>query len=243
MKKFHIISCHVLWRELCYYSSISKNSFTYHFLQQGLHNTPDILRTELQQAIDKITGDYTAILLGYGLCSNGLVDIVARDIPLVVMRGHDCITFLLGSKERYQNYFNQNPGTYWYSPGWIDTSLMPGQERYNKYIAEYIEKYGPDNAAYLMEVEQNWIKNYSRATYVDLDFYDTTQYKAFTRDCAAWLGWNYDELTGESSLIQNFVDGNWDSKDFLIVQPGEKIAASFDESIVKSQDEKFVQRD
>ena len=49
---FHVISCHVLWRELCYYASLSRNIFTFSYLRQGLHNTPDILRKELQEAID-----------------------------------------------------------------------------------------------------------------------------------------------------------------------------------------------
>ena len=92
-KKYYVLSCHVLWRELCYYASISRNVFNFNFLQQGLHDTPEILRQQLQEAIDAVHGDYSAILIGYGLCSNGLAGIVARDTKLVIMRGHDCITF------------------------------------------------------------------------------------------------------------------------------------------------------
>ena len=114
-----IISCHVLWREFCYYASKSENVFTFDFLRQGLHDTPDTLRQQVQQTIDNAPDECDAILLGYGLCSNGIVGITARDKKLVVMRGHDCITFLLGSRQRYQQYFDKHPGTYWYSPGWI----------------------------------------------------------------------------------------------------------------------------
>ena len=94
-------------------------------MKQGLHNTPDALRKELQKAIDEVEGGYSAILIGYGLCSNGLEGIVARNTKLVIMRGHDCITFLLGSKEHYKKYFERHPGTYWYSPGWLDSGSMP----------------------------------------------------------------------------------------------------------------------
>ncbi|HEX9972932.1 MAG TPA: DUF1638 domain-containing protein, partial [bacterium] len=87
MKKFFVISCHVLWREICYFASTSRNTFNFYFLKQGLHDTPDILRQQVQDAIDAVDGEYDAILIGYGLCSNGLVDIHARNKKLVIMRG------------------------------------------------------------------------------------------------------------------------------------------------------------
>lgn len=232
MQHFVFIGCHVLWREICYFASISKNSFNFHFLKQGLHNTPEILRQQVQNAIDSVDGDYDAILIGYGLCSNGLVDIKAKDKKLVIMRGHDCITFLLGSKKRYQGYFDQNPGTYWYSPGWIDTTLMPSKERLDTIYQEYKEKYGEENAGYLMQIEQQWIHDYSNAAYVDLGFYDTENYKEYTKKCAAELSWSYDELLGESRLIIDFLEGNWNAEEFLIVQPGEQVIASHDERII-----------
>lgn len=235
MAKFHVISCHVLWRELCYYAALSKNIFTFHYLKQGLHNTPDILRQELQQAIDQVASDYDAILLGYGLCSNGLVGIQARHTKLVIMRGHDCITFFLGSRQYYQDYFNQYPGTYWYTPGWIDTCDMPGPERYQKALQAYREKYGADNAEYLMEMEQDWIKKYSKATYIDLNLNQNDHYRQFTQACAKWLGWQYEELVGNPQLVRDFIDGNWNSDDYLVVAPGEMIAAAHNEKIILTQ--------
>ncbi len=233
MPQYNIISCHVMWRELCYFASISKNIFKFTFLKQGLHDTPDLLREKLQLAIDNVEGDYEAILIGYGLCCNGIVGITARDTRLVVVRGHDCITFFLGSKERYKKYFDAHPGTYWYSPGWIDTNSQPGKERYEKTLQAYIERFGKDNAEYLMDMEQGWLKQYSNAAYVDMGFGDTSGYKEYTQKCAEWLEWNYDELSGDNRLIVDLLEGNWNSEDFLIVEPGEAIAASYDESIVK----------
>jgi len=232
VQKFYVISCHVLWRELCHFASISKNIFNFHFLKQGLHDTPDILRQQVQGAIDKLDGDYSAILIGYGLCSNGLVGIQARGTQLVIMRGHDCITFLLGSKNRYLEYFDRNPGTYWYSPGWIDTTLMPSKERLDQIFQQYKEKYGEENAEYLMQIEQRWIHDYSKAAYVDLGFYNTQSYKEYTKRCANELSWKYDELIGDPNLIMNFLEGNWNSEDFLILQPGEKVVASHDDRII-----------
>ena len=105
MDRFYIISCDVLSKELRHFVNRSQNRFEFQFLEQGLHNTPDNLRKSLQKAIDEVEGDYSAILIGYGLCSNGLVGITARNTKLAIIRGHDCITFLLGSKKHYQQYF------------------------------------------------------------------------------------------------------------------------------------------
>ncbi|MBI4560088.1 MAG: DUF1638 domain-containing protein [Candidatus Hydrogenedentes bacterium] len=236
MSKYHVISCHVLWRELCYFASQSKNVFNFDFLKQGLHNTPEILRQELQLAVDRVPdNEYDAILVGYGLCSRGIEGIVARKHRLVVMRGHDCITFLLGSKERYQEYFEQHPGTYWYSPGWIDCSLMPGKERYEHCLRHYTETYGDENAQYLMEAEQGWFQKYSNAAYTDLGCGETEHYREYTRRCADWLGWNCDVLQGDPRLMVDFLEGHWNEENFLMVEPGETIVASHDGRIIEAR--------
>jgi len=199
-----------------------------------LHNTPDQLRKELQQAIDEVDGKYPYILIGYGLCSNGIVGIKAQKSTLVIMRGHDCITFFLGSKEHYREYFDKHPGTYWYTPGWIDTGTQPGKDRYEKILQEYIDKYGEENAEFLMEMEQNWFKEYNNAAYIDQCFLDSTKYKEYTKECAEWLGWNYDEIKGSTLLIEDFLNGNWDDERFLVVKPGEIVDASNDNNIIKA---------
>ncbi|MBP8131981.1 MAG: DUF1638 domain-containing protein [Candidatus Hydrogenedentes bacterium] len=231
-QRLYVVSCHVLWRELCHFAALSRNVFEFRFLEQGLHNTPDVLRTSLQAAIDETPGRCEAVLVGYGLCSNGIVGVVARDKPLVIMRGHDCITFLLGSKERYREYFDAHPGTYWYSPGWIDTTTQPGRERYERLYREYAEMYGEENAEYLMQTEQGWFKTYNNAAYVDLGFGDSERYQAYTRACAEWLHWNCDILRGDARLVVDFLDGNWDEEHCLVVPPGHRVAPSHDERII-----------
>ena len=235
MNRYKIIACHVLWRELGYYAALSPNIFDIEYLPQGLHCTPEKLRIELQKAIDRIEPDqYQAILLGYGLCSNGIAGICCRHTNLVVMRGHDCITFLLGSKERYTEYFDKNPGTYWYSPGWIDDSLQPGEERYKETFHQYLETYGEENAEYLMKMEQDWFNKYSNAAYVELPIGDTSRYKKYTRECADWLKWKYDDLAGNPGLLNRFLNGPWNSADFLVVEPGKQIVASNDDLIIST---------
>ena len=107
MKRFQFIVCKVMQREAYFCAAKSKNIVDVVLMDQGLHNEPDKLRAEVQKALDKTTDiqgrPYDASLLGYGLCSNGIVGLSAK-IPIVVPRGHDCVTLLLGSKEKYREY-------------------------------------------------------------------------------------------------------------------------------------------
>lgn len=213
-------------REAYFCAARSSNVVDVVLMEQGLHDEPQRLRSEVLKALDNICDiqgrPYDASLLGYGLCSNGVAGLSAR-IPIVVPRGHDCITLLLGSKEKYQEYFDSHRGVYWYSPGWIESGKQPSQERYEHLLKQYKEKYGDDNAHYLMEIEQGWIAQYNWATYIDWGLTDSDEYRDYTRRCAEFLKWNYDELKGSSDLMQKLVDGQWDEGEFLVVQPGRTI--------------------
>jgi len=238
-RRFQLIACKVLQREAYFCAARTKNVVDVVLMPQGLHNEPDRLRSEVHKALERtqdIQGrPYDATLLGYGLCSNGVVGL-SSSIPIVIPRAHDCITVLLGSKERYQEYFDSHRGVYWYSPGWIESGQQPGRDRYEKLLDEYRQKYGDDNAQYLLEVEQTWMKEYQWATYVDWGLSESQGYKAFTRDCAEFLGWNTEELAGDPGLMQRFVDGRWNEEEFLIVPPGQRIAEDVtNRGIIKAQ--------
>jgi len=224
--RLQFIICKVIQREAYYCAARSRNIVDVTLMPQGLHNEPEKLRKEVQKALDT-TNDiqgrpYDALLLGYGLCSNGIVGLGSQ-IPIVVPRGHDCVTLLLGSKDRYKEYFDSHRGVYWFSPGWIETDNQPGKERFERTLKEYIAKYGPDNAEYLMETEKNWMKEYNWAAYVDWGFANSLKEMEFTKQAAEYLGWKYEAVKGDSGLMQRLVDGQWDEKEFLIVKPGQKI--------------------
>jgi hypothetical protein len=115
-------------------------------LESGLHLHSDRLRGALQAMIDDITADTETIILGYGLCSMGVIGLKATHSTLVIPRQDDCIAIFLGSRRVYKEALNQEPGTYFLSKGWIDAEitivdeLKRMEERYGKKRAERVMK-------------------------------------------------------------------------------------------------------
>ncbi len=248
--RYACIFCEVLFRECCLAAAESDAVIDFIQLPKGLHDTPDELRRRVQSEIDKLeggpehittlnneavpAGKYDAILLGYALCSNGIVGLSTAKTPLIVPRAHDCISLLLGSKETYREYFDTHHGAYWYSAGWIERGMTAANESKEDKLARYIEKYGEDNAEYLLEMEESWVKEYQWGTYINWELSTVARDRQFTRDCASYFGWNYDEIPADRRLLYDFFNGQWDNDRFLIVRPGEHIEPSNDPTIIKA---------
>lgn len=240
-----IIACRVLFRELSLLAAQSENTVDVVFLDQRFHDQPEALRAALQEEIDKTERDemppahspyarnreYDAILLGYALCSNSIVGLRSKKHRLVVPKAHDCISLFLGSRKRYREYFDKHPGTYWYTRGWMENVLMPGEQRYRETYQHYCNQYGEDNAEYLMEMEQDWLSKYNQCTFVEWPELDSTEQEEETKNSARYLGWAFDKQDGSSQLLRDFVDGTWDDR-FLVVEPGRTISPTFDEGVI-----------
>ncbi len=247
--KLKVIACDVLNREISAIAATSPHYIDVRYLPQGLHNTPDLLRAEVIKAIaeteeagfpynhsGKETG-YDAIILMYGLCSNGLAGVASLRTPLVLPRAHDCITLLLGSKDTYRTLFDGNPGTYWYSPGWLERGWEPSEEKYNVMLEDYTERYGEDNAEYLMEMEQNWIKEYKQALYIAWPEFEGVEWgREETMKAASFLKWAYKELPGDSSLMRRILTGVFRDEEVLVLQAGERIVPSYAADVVRKEE-------
>ena len=234
--KYAIIACSVLQREISYLAATSDNVVTPIYLPQGLHNTPSLLKDTLAHEIEKISESdrkYDAILLGYGLCSNGVVGITAPSIPVVIPRTDDCVALLLGSQKRYLDYFNSHSGIYWYSPGWIESDAMPSEEMYNELYKTYAEQYGEDNADYLMEETNGWHTRYTYATYITSSIVDNKKYIDFTKNSADYLKWHFDSVDGDLSMLEKLISGDWNDEDFLVCPSDSTVEQSFDEGKIK----------
>lgn len=243
-----VIACEIAARELYYTAARSPHIIDLELLTQGHHDTPATGREDIQRHIDAVpAGKYDAILLGYGLCSNILVGLTTAHTKLVIPRAHDCITFFLGSKERYQQCFSERPGTYYYTSGWLECAKRRGEKgmvwggaslpasanlSLKASYEGWVKKYGEDQAKYLFEEMSRWTNAYSHGTLIDFDFLDQLNFCDEVKRICAEKGWQYDELPGDLKLLQQMVDGGWADSDFLVVWPGKKVVATFDEKVI-----------
>jgi hypothetical protein len=245
--RLYVIGCDILARPLYLCAARSPHVVDLALLARGLHADPPDLRTRLQAAIDAVPPGYDAVVLGYGLCGGATAGIEARDVPVVVARAHDCITLFLGTRERYDAETAGSGPTYWYVAdqlerpyGAIAGSAGAGigaggdtEESMDALRAEYVEKYGEDNADYLMEVMGAWRAHYRRGAFVAMGLGDEAAAEAVARDQASRRGWAFERLEGSLLLLRRLLDGDW-NEDVLVLRPRERLAMSYDDGVVKA---------
>lgn len=238
---FIILSCEALARSIYAAAATSPHSITVKLFKQGLHNTPRNLNEMLQKQIDELQeSQYDAILLAFGLCGMATHGIRTMRLPLVIPRAHDCITLYLGSRKRYQEEFNSHPGTYWYSLDYLERndsdSLVAlgatSQVALDTAYEEYLQKYGKENADYLMEVMGSWKSQYTRAAYIHMDHRQDDIYEQRAREDASRHGWNFEHIQGDRSLLDQLVHGEWPEQDFLVLPPKSAIVQSLDPDLI-----------
>lgn len=225
---FALIACDVFTEEMDALYPVNKPWRLSVLLEMGLHDDPDRLRDSVQAAIASAEADpaIEAIALAYGRCGNGLVGLRAGRCPLVLPQAHDCISILLGGPERHASVLRENPGTYFYSPGWVCGRRVPGPDR-ERYLRElYGRRYGDDEEMLeeLIDADREAYAHHNCAAYVSIiDRPDTERY---CKGCAAHLDWEYRKLEGDPSFLRALFSGAWDGPRFLRVPPGYEIAAN-----------------
>jgi len=238
--RLKLICCEVFLREACLCIANSPHTVDPEFTPKGAHDTSSYLRELLQRKINETEeqGIYDAILLGYGLCGNGIVGLKSSKIPLVIPRAHDCCTIFLGSRQKFIEYFKDDLSAEWSSVGYMergdnytrltDTTKMLGLDMEYE---ELVKKYGEDNAEYLWETLHP-IKDSMDLIYIDVPETSNPACLEKIKKEAEKQGKSVRVLPGDIRMIQSLVWGNWDEKDFLIVPPGHTVKGVYDQELV-----------
>lgn len=212
-----VLACRVFenWLEHLTPKELTKD-ITY--FDYALHEVPKKLHKTLQETINNIE-EPSLIVLGYGLCGNGLNEIQAGKHTLLIPRTDDCIAIILGSYQAYRREFDNEPATYYLSKGWLEGGSTPLQEHKG-----LIEKYGEEKANWLMDYQYH---NYKRLALIAQNTQDLETYRPAAQEvaryCARW-GLRYEELIGSDSMLLRLVEiaTNLDQADddFIVVPPG-----------------------
>lgn len=243
--KIRCLSCKALARIVYRFAATSPHIVDVELFEIGLHNEPETLNKTLQDRLNAVEAEkYDVIVMGYGLCGKALEGIFApAGLPVIIPRAHDCITLFLGSRNRYQAEFEENTGTYWYSADYIERnsdsnqSMSLGVDTLGSAGSNYdemVEKYGRENADYLIEVMGGWQQHYNRAAYLAYDFYQSDTAENQAKNDARENEWRFDQVAVNLILIKQLLYGEWEQGDFLRLEPGQKLVMSNDMGVIRA---------
>lgn len=212
-----ILACPVL-RELIE-ARIAGSGTPSRYLDYGLHVLPKRMAPSLQEELHRLA-EPSLVLVGYGLCGNGLEGLRAGRHTLVIPRVDDCIAILLGSREAYLEAQRRHPGTYYLTRGWLEVGAHPlGEYR------EMVEKFGRESADHVLDM---LFGNYTRlcllaSTSADLDACRDEAHRV-AEFCASRWNMSYEERIGSDALLRALLDAPRRmaalGEDFVVVPPG-----------------------
>ncbi|BBB93397.1 MAG TPA: DUF1638 domain-containing protein [Methylomusa anaerophila] len=203
-----IIACEVMREELL--SIQPDGQVEYEFISMGLHLHPKKLHRELQNILDRSLG-YSKIILTFGLCGGAAKNLKASATPLIIPKVHDCIPVLLGSREKYEHFSNEERGTFYLSCGWMITekNILSEHQR-------ILAKYGEKKA---FSILSRMYDSYRRVLFIHTGCADEAVNLEQSHQIAQLLNLRHDTVQGDNAYIRKIVNGPWDEDDFIHVSP------------------------
>lgn len=198
-----------------------QENISFEFLDYGLHSVPKQLKVAVQDYINAVEQPST-IILGYGLCGNGLNQIKSGPHTLIIPKADDCVAMFMGSRARYMEQFTANPGTYYLTKGWFEVGSTPLNE-YKKLL----EKYDQATADWLMETQY---QHYKRLVFVAHNQADLDAYRPAALEVAQFcerFNMAYEEYLGSSTFIDQIAEVITTQSpiddSFIVIPPGQTL--------------------
>lgn len=207
-----IIACKTIEKELLAAMEQAGCDCPVLWLESGLHNWPDRLRSRIQELLDGCEGCDT-VLLAMGFCGNSVVGLKTHNFQLVIPRCDDCITLLLGSWERRKEI----AATYFLTEGWLAGEMNLWKE-YQLCLARYGEKRGK-------RIFDAMLGHYRNLALLDTGCFDRETVENQVREIARKLDLNYVNLEGTLAYIGELLAGSWDPRRFVVVPPHSAVTA------------------
>ena len=76
---------------------------------------------------------------------------------------------------------------------------------------------------------------YAKLTFIETGLEAGGKFLAEAAAEAKENGWSFERLPGDLAWLRRLVDGEWPPAGFVIAEPGQRIAASYDALVVKVQ--------
>ena len=210
-----VIACRVMEPELTALAGDAPG-LAISYLDQSLHRTPQRMAPLIQALIEQAAPDTAQVVLGYGLCSNGIAGVRAGRQELIVPKAHDCIALFLGSLARYNQLSQADPGTYYLTPGWV----AEGKDPLGIIVDDYTPRVGRENAEWVMREE---LKHYSQLAMIDTGTVPLDGLRERAMANADFFGMRYAEIDGSDLYLHQLLHGPYPSHSFFRVAPDQEV--------------------
>lgn len=208
--KYKVISC-AIFQPYLEYLTYDKKQYVFTFLEISQHNQPKKLAKAIQLEIDgSDENEFDKIIVLYGVCGGALTALKAHSIPLVVVKVHDCMSILLGSKEKFEQLTKKNK-----SIGWTCYALKKANYT-NDSLLKWQSYYDEETIAYLKEMLSIDVSYYiSLNIPLDIEYLDSEKRV----------------IIGDLKFLEEII--NLKSKEIVTVHPKQRIVLSIDDDVIK----------
>ncbi len=206
-----VIACGSLFHE---FESLRKDEIApdIHYLDTDLHRTPTKIPEAIQTKIHEISPLYGTIVLGYGLCSNGVVGVSAPRSTVILPRVHDCLDLFLGFVGKGKSRIELGTSHYYLTPG----TILNRKDPLATMELEYIPKMGRKMSEWGMKEE---LKHYTHFALITSPGTDMTSIRDQARENARFFDMTLTEVTSDLAFFKQLLYGPHDPEYFLHIPP------------------------
>ena len=179
------------------------------WLEGGLHNSPDRLRSRLAEVLAEADGKCERLLLTLGYCGGGVSELKTGGYTTILPLADDCLSLLLGSMAARK--VSTGIPTYYLTAGWL--------RHENNVVSDYERLKARDGQARAARITRLMLKHYRRFGLVDTGVYDLERIAGRVAPLAERLGLNVESLPGDGSWLDRLFTGPHETGEFLVLPP------------------------
>lgn len=207
-----IIACKTIEDELRHAMAHTGTDWPVVWLEQGLHNVPDMLRSALQTALNDVGAQ--RVLLAMGFCGNAIRGVEVPVSELIIPRVDDCISLLLGSVQRRLEVSREH-AAYFFTEGWLR-----GERNIWVEHLHMLEEYGEELTE---ELEKDMFGHYKTLGLLDCGIKPMDELIQGTKMIADGLHLTQQVIPATTRYLADLLTGPWTPERFLIMRAGETI--------------------
>ena len=207
--KTKILSCRTLEPEVRLAMEKSGCTMELEVLHENNHDVPNLLRRNLQAALDKMV-DTDRVLLAFATCGGTMVGLQTGDFELIIPRLDDCLSLLMGSMERRKEVLEGGFGLF-VTKSWME------HENNTAVQLEYIRRKYPEHRA--KKVIEVMYGKFDSLNVIDTGAYDVFSILPRTEVLAQQLGSKHRIVQGTTAYLETLLQGPYDPAYFIVIPP------------------------